>query len=88
MNTTITEVYLKNNHIVLSLDIVRHISEFLEWGHLQLTGENYKLSPVSILAILLNSGHGSDEFFEFLSRDIKDEVKRNLISFVYNRGEK
>merc|ERR1712146_438643 len=39
----------KPKKIGLSLDIVRLISEFLEWEHLQLTRENYKVSPVSIL---------------------------------------
>ena len=43
------------------------------------------MSPVSILALLVDSGHGSDEFFEFLPGDIKDEVKRKLISFVNSR---
>ena len=67
------------------MDTVRHISEFLEWEHLQLNGENYKVSPISILALLVDSGHGSDECFEFLSGDIKDDVKRKLISIVKNR---
>ena len=75
----------KQKKIGLSLDIVRHISEFLEWDYLYLTRENYKVSPVSILALLVDSGHGSDEVLEFLSRDIKDDVKRKLISFVNNR---
>ena len=75
----------KKKKIGLSLDIVRHISEFLEWEHLQLTRANYKVSPVSILTLLVDSGHGSDEFFEFLPGDIKDEVKRKLISFVNSR---
>ena len=72
--------------IGLSLDIVRLISEFLEWEDLQLTGEHYKVSPVSILTLLVDSGHGSDEFFEFFqSRNVKDDVQRKLISFVNNR---
>ena len=75
----------KQKKISLSLDIVRHISEFLEWEHLKLTRENYKVSPVSILALLVDSGLSSDEFFEFLPGDIKDEVKRKLISFVNSR---
>ena len=52
---------------------------------MQLTRENYKVSPVSILTLLVDSGHGSDEFFEFLPGDIGDEVKRKLISFVNSR---
>ena len=71
--------------ISLSLDIVRYISKFLELEHLKLTGENYKVSPVSILALLVDSGQSSDEFLEFLSGDVKDEVKRKLISFINNR---
>ena len=76
----------KQKKIGLSLDIVRHISEFLEWEDLHLTRENYKVSPVSIIALLIDSGHVSDEFFEFfLCRNVKDDVQRKLISFVNNR---
>merc|ERR1712146_680516 len=75
----------KQKKTSLSLGIVRHISEFLEWEHLKLSRENYKVSPVSILALLVDSGHDRGECLEFLCGDIKDDVRRKLISFVNNR---
>ena len=75
----------KQKKICLSMDIVRHISEFLEWKDLRLTRESYKVSPVSILASMVDSGDCRDEVFDFLSRDVNDDANRKLLSLVNNK---
>ena len=63
----------------------RHISEFLEWKDLRLTRESYKVSPVSILASMVDSGDCRDEVFDFLPTYVNDDVNRKLLSLVNNK---
>ena len=62
----------EQKQVCLSPDIVRLISEFLKWEDLHLTRENYKESPLSILALFRDLGQCSNEFSEFFSDDFSE----------------
>ena len=62
----------EQKQVCLSPDIVRLISEFLKWEDLHLTRENYKESPLSILALFTDLGQCSNEFSEFFSDDFSE----------------
>jgi hypothetical protein len=62
----------EQKQVCLSPDIVRLISEFLEWEDLHLTRENYKESPLSILALFTDLGQCSNEFSEFFGDDFSE----------------
>merc|ERR1712070_698963 len=65
----------RRQELHLSQEIIRHISEYIPWNSIQLTEQRYKLSPISVLSLLANSGK-CNEVLYFFSRTTHHSIFR------------